>query len=102
MKSFLLALALLFSFVAHATETDGYVKNIVPDDEGIKIVLSKISPESEAFETKHTEVKTIYLSNTQPDFEQTKQLLLDSKISKTRLLISKDQLKKLTVKQLGQ
>ena len=96
MKLFLLPTVMLFSLIAHAAGDNGYVKKVVEDDEGAKVVLSK------TLDSKREDIKTIYISNMQPNFVQTKQVLLDSKNTNTRVNLSKDAMKTLTVKQLGQ
>ncbi|MBC7466732.1 MAG: hypothetical protein H7256_12135 [Bdellovibrio sp.] len=97
MKQIMISIVMLFSILTHAAGDNGYVKKVVEDDEGAKVVLSKTLTD-----TKAEDVKTVYMSNTQPNFEETKQALLNSKNTNTRVNLSKDAAKTLTVRQLGQ
>lgn len=101
MKLFLLPIVMLFSILAHAAGDNGYVQKVIEDDEGAKVVLSRTKT-LDAKDAKPEDIKTIYVSNTQPNFVQTKQDLLNSKNTNSRVNLSKDAMKTLTVKQLGQ
>ncbi|MFZ3231907.1 MAG: hypothetical protein WA160_16995 [Pseudobdellovibrio sp.] len=97
MKLILPVLFILLSLAGNAQEHTGYVQRLIEDDHGIKIVFStKENPQDT------TEIKTLYLKNTQQDFQENAKIVMDSQKLNIPLLIKKDFSKNLTIKQLGQ
>ncbi len=87
MKVFLVVFCILSSTLAlaYAPVHSGYIKNVVEDDEGLKVILSSSAE-------KPQEIKTVYLENTQPEFVNHKQILLDAKLLKSKISISQDRI----------
>ncbi len=86
-------ICLLFSVFAVANGQSGYIKNVIEDDEGLKVILGK-KAESATLQ----DVTTLHVSNTTADFKNTKQLLTNAKGSKYRVTITPDEGKNLTFK----
>ena len=96
MKAIITLTALLFSFSAFAENMSGYVKKLVDDDEGTKIILVESNDVSNTDTTK-----ILYLKNTQTDFQKNLDVLKQAKIQKNKLNINKEN-KILTIKSVGQ
>lgn len=85
MKTALVAIVILISnfAIAYAPAQSGYIKNVIEDDEGIKVVLSGSREVAEG-------ISTVYLENSQPKFMQHKQIILNARKTKTKIIISQD------------
>lgn len=87
MKTVMSFAILLFSIASLASSKEGYVQKIVEDDEGLKVVIARSLGHAKA--DKGT-IKTMYMSNNQPDFMATKQQLLNSKELGQRVFLQKE------------
>lgn len=85
--------SLLFSFFAMANVQSGYIKNVIEDDEGLKIILAK-----KAAGSTMQDVTTFHVSNLAPEFKNTKQILTNAKGANYRVTIIPDAEKNLTFK----
>ncbi len=82
----LAAITLLLSFSAFAKVQTGFVKNVVEDDEGIKVILSKSS-------SAIKEIETVYLINTDADFRESRDLIMKAKAENSKVQISQGDVK---------
>ena len=96
MKKLLIYLTILFSCGAHAMESTGYVKNLIDDDEGVKVIYS-----ADAGKVTTKNVKTKYILNTHPQFQKIKEYLLKSKFLNSPVVFTKDLFQTLKSKQVG-
>jgi hypothetical protein len=97
MNNFFVSVIMSLSIAASALgQQAGYVRNIIEDDEGIKVILAS-TREQDAKQ----DIKTYYLFNTQVDFEKVKVDLTNLKRSKLKVLLNSDALNKVTIRQAG-
>ena len=85
MKVCLSVVTLLFSVFAMATVQSGYVKNVIEDDEGLKVILSSKSQGA----TK-LDVSTYYFPNTMAEFNKTRAALNNAKNLNLRMSITQN------------
>lgn len=97
MKKVLISMVYLASLAAMADQHEGYVQRTSQDDEGLKVTISDSIGDTLAGK----KVKTIYVQNTQPDFEKLKELFETSKDTKDRLIINKDAMKTIKAMKAG-
>ena len=83
----------LFSALVMANAQSGFVKNVIEDDDGLKVVIAK-----KAEGATLQDVTTFHVSNQTAEFKNTKQLLTNAKGSNYRVTITPDTEKNLTFK----
>ena len=97
MNNFFVSVIMSLSIAASALgQQAGYVRNIIEDDEGIKVILAS-TREQDAKQ----DIKTYYLFNTQDNYEKVKVDLTNLKRSKLKVLLNSDALNKVTIRQAG-
>lgn len=72
---------LFYTFIttsAFAESVKGSITNLIPDDEGVKVVMVN---------KKTNEVRSTYLRNTHPEFIKLRDMLLDSQKNKKPIQI---------------
>ena len=84
MKTLMALTAFLFSFSALALNQEGLVKNVIEDDEGIKIVFAGVAEKAGA-----AGIQTVYIQNSQSDFDSVKQTIMLAKSDGAKVVISK-------------
>ncbi len=89
----LVVISLLFSAFVMANTQSGFVKNVIEDDDGLKVVITK-KVEGATLQ----DVTTFHVSNKTADFKNTKQFLTNAKGSSYRVTITPDTEKNLTFK----
>lgn len=97
MKAIFAISFLFLSVFSYAEDHVGLVKKVIEDDEGVKIILEKQDDSA-----KSESVKTLYLSNTQVDFQKNKNAIMAAKDQNKLIMISKDLNKTISTKQVGQ
>lgn len=77
----LAAITLLLTFSAFAKMQSGFIKNVIEDDDGIKVILSKSASAAK-------EIETVYLINTDADFRESRDLIMKAKAENAKVQIS--------------